>query len=73
MLLIKGWLNDEFEQEPLQMEWHIGEPVPPMARVVKFQADGDELNLLVDAMHISHGERVGIAYTKLRGFFKPEV
>ena len=73
MLLIKGWLNDEFEKEPLAMEWHLGESVPPMSRVVSFQADGDELSLFIDAMHISQNGRFGIAHSKLRGFFRTTV
>jgi hypothetical protein len=36
----KGWF-----------EWHFGEPVPPMpSRVVTFQADGDELDMILSAM-----------------------
>ena len=34
-------------------QWHVGEPVPDFihdARVVKFQADGDELVAFIDAM-----------------------
>jgi hypothetical protein len=32
-------------------EWHIGEPVPlNIGRVVTFQADGDELEVILDAM-----------------------
>ena len=32
-------------------EWHIGEPVPPIeSKVVIFQADGDELYLILKKM-----------------------
>jgi hypothetical protein len=32
-------------------EWHIGEPIPTdIGRVVTLQADGDELELILDAM-----------------------
>jgi hypothetical protein len=32
-------------------EWHVGEPVPKnLGRVVTFQADGNELELILDAM-----------------------
>lgn len=34
-----------------EREWHISEPMPPIdGPVVKFQADGDELNLILRAM-----------------------
>lgn len=35
---------------PMRIEWHTGEPLPVelgRARVVKFQADGDELDLIL--------------------------
>ena len=36
---------------PQQREWHYGEPLPRMdARVVVFQADGDELDLILDTL-----------------------
>jgi hypothetical protein len=36
---------------PQQREWHYGEPLPRMdARVVVLQADGDELELIIDAL-----------------------
>ena len=38
------------------LEWHVGEPVPAnLPRVVTFQADGDELELILHAM--DHGRR----------------
>ncbi len=37
-------------------QWYIGEPTPTdIGRVVTFQADGDELNLFLDAMAASNG------------------
>lgn len=33
-------------------EWHTGEPIPPItSRVVIFQADGDELTMILAAMN----------------------
>lgn len=39
-------------------EWHVGEPVPKeLGRVVQIQADGDELDLILDAMAAArHGD-----------------
>lgn len=34
----------------VRAEWHVGSPIPEMGRIVKFQADGDELDLIIDAM-----------------------
>lgn len=50
--------------------WHIGEPIPAEAktRVVTFQADGDELNLFLDAMKASRGEANEICWEKGRSF-----
>jgi hypothetical protein len=48
--------------------WHIGEPVPEVGRVVTFQADGDELNLFLDAMLASRGEHPRVDYQKMAGF-----
>lgn len=42
---------DRDTHELVKREWHIYEPLPTFnARVVKFQADGDELETLLDAM-----------------------
>lgn len=50
-------------------EWHIGEPVPEnLGRVVTFQADGDELNLFLDAIVASRGEHPRVEYRKTLGF-----
>lgn len=50
-------------------EWHVGEPVPRhLGRVVTFQADGDELDLFIDAMHASRGEANGICWDKGHSF-----
>ncbi len=68
-LIIEGWLNEEFEKETRRIEWHLGEPLPNFSHVVKFQADGDELNLFIQAMHLSQDYRGGIRYTKTRGFY----
>lgn len=47
MLYIKEHLKDA----EANSTWHVGEPMPYIkARVVTFQADGDELNLILDAM-----------------------
>lgn len=37
------------------VEWHLGEPIPEAAkdRVVTFQADGDELEMILAAMRAS--------------------
>lgn len=41
------YINDRY----YDLHWHIGEPVPALkARVVTFQADGDELDLILEAM-----------------------
>lgn len=39
-------------REPsLVHEWHIGEPIPEIkSNVVLFQADGDELEMILEAM-----------------------
>jgi hypothetical protein len=43
------WAADTVESTPIS--WHVGEPLPPMpARVVRFQADGDELQMILCAM-----------------------
>jgi hypothetical protein len=52
----------------IRYEWHIGERVPDMSRVVNFQADGDELNLFVQAMQASRGEHPRVDYQKMTGF-----
>lgn len=31
-------------------EWHTGEPLPPLGRVVEMQADGDELEVILHAL-----------------------
>lgn len=46
-----------FIQQPGLKErtWHVGEPIPPLlGRVVTFQADGDELELILVAMRESY-------------------
>lgn len=43
-------------------EWHVGEPVPTIpsgTNVVKFQADGDELDLILSAMRKTTHVRIG--------------
>lgn len=35
-------------------QWHVGEPLPALSNVVVFQADGDELELLLRAMRGSN-------------------
>lgn len=48
--------------------WHIGEPIPEIdSPVVKFQADGDELNCLMSAMLASTGSHKSVLYTKRSG------
>ena len=50
-------------------EWHVGEPVPKeFGRVVQFQADGDELDLIVDAMQASRGEHPTTIWSKGESF-----
>jgi len=49
-------------------QWHIGEAFPELDRVVTFQADGDELNLFIDAMVASKGTHPNVDYTKMGGF-----
>lgn len=40
-------------------EWHVGEPMPALYdRVLYFQADGDELDLLLAIMRKSNDSRV---------------
>ena len=42
----------------VRLEWHVGEPVPPIqANVLRFQADGDELQLFLAAMRGTRKER----------------
>ena len=49
--------------------WHIGDPTPKdLGRVVLMQADGDELNLILQAMYISSGSNKLLTYTKNEGF-----
>ena len=44
-------IRDEGREGERGAEWHINEPVPPIeGPVVKFQADGDELNFLLKCM-----------------------
>lgn len=57
-----------FKMEDHSYEWHIGEELPKLGRVVRFMADGDELNLLIAAMELSRADYKGIRYTKFRGF-----
>jgi hypothetical protein len=39
------------EQGKALAQWHIGEPLPIVAgRVVTIQADGDELDIIIDAL-----------------------
>ena len=48
MALLIQWFNRGVTK---QTEWHYGEPLPSMqARVVSFQADGDELELILHAL-----------------------
>ena len=61
-------------QQNSWVSWWLGYPVPPAAqeRVVTFQADGDELALILAAMEATSG-LVGqdeITYTKERGFVR---
>ncbi len=50
-------------------EWHVGEPVPKQfGRVVQFQADGDELDLIVDAMRAARGEHLTTIWRKGESF-----
>ena len=50
-------------------EWHVGEPVPKeLGRVVQIQADGDELNLIVDAMLASRGDHPTTIWKKGESF-----
>ena len=50
-------------------EWHLSEPIPDnLGQVVTFQADGDELNLFLDAMAASRGDVPAVDYTKMGGF-----
>lgn len=68
MLAIK--VKDKKSGYEFWYEWHIGEPLPEdLGRVVTFQADGDELNLFLDAMAISAGEHGTVDHTKRTGFF----
>lgn len=32
------------------VEWHTGEPLPEVGRVVTIQADGDELEVILNAL-----------------------
>jgi len=42
-------------------EWHIGEPIPVFdGRVITFQADGDELAVLIQAIKKSSAEPVRV-------------
>lgn len=39
------------------LQWHVGEPLPSLsARVISFQADGDELQVILDALNQSKKE-----------------
>lgn len=39
----------------IHYQWHVGEPIPVTdARVVTFQADGDELEMIYQAMRDTH-------------------
>jgi hypothetical protein len=54
-------------------EWHIGEPVPAgIHRVVTVQLDGDELDLLLDAMYVSAGKHPIVDHRKHMGFHLKE-
>lgn len=35
-------------------DWHIGSPVPPTSPVMFFQADGDELTVILEALKATH-------------------
>ena len=46
-------IPDRFKKcvQPVQQEWHIGSKYPIlMERVITFQADGDELMIILDAI-----------------------
>ena len=48
LYLISGWANNE---ELGGIEWHVGEALPEIiGRVITFQADGDELECIVNAL-----------------------
>lgn len=51
-------------------EWHVGEPIPQSVyeRVVTFQADGDELNLFIDAMLSTRAATNDTIWKKGTGF-----
>lgn len=39
------------------LEWHLGQELPVMPRVAEFQADGDELEIILDSLRVA-SERV---------------
>lgn len=63
MLLVKD-SDGEFVKE-----WHLGEFIPDMGRVVTIRVDGDELNLLMQAMWLTANTLDGITYSKRQGFY----
>lgn len=38
------------QPEERWIEWHIGDPLPPLSNVVTMQADGQELLVIIDAL-----------------------
>lgn len=75
MLIFKAdsWFNDEFERGDRPLIWHLGEEVPNTPRVVTVQLDGDELNLLLEAMERTRSPLRSIIYTKRNSFHIPEL
>lgn len=44
--------------DKVSIPWHVGEPfpfIPPKTRVINFQADGHELDLIINAMKLTRG------------------
>jgi hypothetical protein len=61
MLMYRNSPNDRWKA------WHLGGGVPRFSRVVEFQADGDELNMIANVMAASTRGLDGVAYVKGSG------
>ena len=47
LTFLKGWHNSEMDDmRGEKFDWHIGEPLPILGRVVTLQVDGDELGVI---------------------------
>jgi len=72
MAMFITWEDKGNERIKRRRQWHLGESIPNLdAYVVNFQADGDELNLILNAMQATYTDSSRVHYRKGSGFLAP--